>query len=322
MAVHRFQMASNKKSAILKQNMRQIAVLLAEDPPKEEKARIKAEALIRDDHMIEAYDILSLNCELLSERIKLISFSKGCPPDLVSCVATLIYAAPRVDIPELLVVRQQFRSKYGKKFEEDAMTNAGGVLNERVVTKLSVQPPAAYLVQTYLEQICERYEVSWSPTVRLDVNQMGEPMAAPVGFSVPIAHGTGLGPVIAITGSTVAAEEEITVDGTKQTELPMAPGAVYVPPPSSSTNSTQKNDFEEPDLFIPAAPGQSSTTSSSMKPSAPPSAPPSDIPSAPTDDKQDDDDDATPGSQPPSAGAGQSQSYRDLAARFNNLNNL
>lgn len=51
MAVHRFQMASNKKSAILKQNMREVAVLLAEDPPKEEKARIKAEALIRDDYV-------------------------------------------------------------------------------------------------------------------------------------------------------------------------------------------------------------------------------------------------------------------------------
>ena len=51
MAVHRFQMASNKKSALLKQNMREVAVLLAEDPPKEEKARIKAEALIRDDYV-------------------------------------------------------------------------------------------------------------------------------------------------------------------------------------------------------------------------------------------------------------------------------
>merc|ERR1719424_857935 len=67
LAVHRFQMASNKKSALLKQNMREIAVFLAEEPPKEEKARIKVESLIREDYMIEAYDILSLNCELLSE---------------------------------------------------------------------------------------------------------------------------------------------------------------------------------------------------------------------------------------------------------------
>ena len=125
MAVSRFGIASNKKSALLKQNMREVAVLLADDPPKEEKARIKAEALIRDDYMLEAFDILSLNCELLFERIKLISFSKECPPDLVSSVSTLIYASPRVDIPELTEIRKQFRSKYGKKFEEDAMNNTG-----------------------------------------------------------------------------------------------------------------------------------------------------------------------------------------------------
>jgi vacuolar protein sorting-associated protein IST1 len=182
MAVSRFNIASNKKTALLKQNMRAVAVLLAEEPPKEEKARIKAEALIRDDDMIEAFEILQLECELLSERIKLIEFCKGCPPDLVSCIATLIYAAPRVDIPELQVIRKQFRAKYGKQFEEDALNNAGGVLNERVVTKLSIHPPAAFLVQTYLEKICEQFEVDWSPTRILTVDQMCEPMVRSVQF--------------------------------------------------------------------------------------------------------------------------------------------
>jgi vacuolar protein sorting-associated protein IST1 len=70
MAVGRIQIASNKKAALLKQNMREVAVLLADDPPKEEKAKIRAEALIRDDNVIEAYEILQLECELLHERIK------------------------------------------------------------------------------------------------------------------------------------------------------------------------------------------------------------------------------------------------------------
>jgi hypothetical protein len=96
MAVSRFQIASNKKSALSKQNMRAAAVLLAEDPPKEEKARIIAESLIRDDNIVEAYDILSMSCQLLFERMKLIEYSKDCPPDLVSTISTLIYAAPRV----------------------------------------------------------------------------------------------------------------------------------------------------------------------------------------------------------------------------------
>lgn len=131
----------------MKQNMREVATLLADEPPKEEKARIRAEALIRDDNMIEAYEILQLECELLAERIKLIESQKTCPPDLVSTVCDLIYASPRVDIPELTEIRKQFRAKYGKDFERAALENKGGILNERIVSKLSVHPPAAYLVQ-------------------------------------------------------------------------------------------------------------------------------------------------------------------------------
>jgi len=145
MAVSRIQIASNKKAALLKQNMREIALLLAEDPPREEKAKIKAEALIRDDNMIEAYEIMQLNCELLYERVKLIEFSKTCPPDLKSAIATLIWCAHRVEIPELLMIRKQFRSKYGKRFEEEALENVGGVLNERVVHKLSGTSPSQKL---------------------------------------------------------------------------------------------------------------------------------------------------------------------------------
>jgi vacuolar protein sorting-associated protein IST1 len=329
MAVSRFQIASNKKSALLKQNMRAAAVLLAEDPPKEEKARIKAEALIRDDSLIEAYDILSMQCELLSERMKLLEFSKECPSDLISTVATLIYAAPRVDIPELVIIRKQFRAKYGKKFEEAALTNEGGILNERVVTKLSVQPPAAYLVQTYLERICEQFEVNWSPVVKLTAEQMGEPMAPPVGYSVQQAQGTGLGPVgpmAVATGQEIVKAE--WVDPPKAPtamaypEPPKAP-SVYKPTSTIATNQDE-DDFAEPDIFIPAAPGQkgsSSANGSAPAPAIPPSAPPS----APPDKKDDDDDDNgdSPGDHVsgPSTQSS-SSSYRDLAARFDTLKNL
>lgn len=305
MAVHRFQMASNKKSALLKQSMREVAVLLAEDPPKEEKARIKAEALIRDDYIIEAYDILSLNCELLSERIKLIQFSKECPPDLISCISTLMYAAPRVDVPELLVIRKQFTAKYGKKFDEDAMGNVGGILNERVVTKLSVQPPAAYLVQTYLEQICEKYEVDWSPNNRLSAEQMGEPMAPPSGFSVPIGQGTGLGHV-AHTGMTVNGEDDMTYHERQS-----------LPPPLAPTSSNIDANGEKSEFHIPTAPGASNSLL--MVPPAVPSSKP-----LSEDINKDDNDDESNNNhgQPSSSGGKDSASYNDLAARFENLKNL
>ena len=191
MAVSRVQIASNKKTALLKQNMREVAVLLAEEPPKEEMAGIKAEALIRDDHLLEALEIIQLECEMLHERIKLIDFSKTCPADLVSVVSTVIWASHRVDIPELVLVRKQFRAKYGKKFEENALTNKDNILNDRVVAKLSIQPPAAYLVQCYLERICEQFEVDWKPKVKLSASQLVEPLVAPSGYSVGSGQGTG-----------------------------------------------------------------------------------------------------------------------------------
>ena len=75
--------------------MREIAVMLSEDPPKEEKARIRAEGLIREDNAVEAYEILQLSCELLAERIKLIGSAKECPPDLVSSISTIMGVTKR-----------------------------------------------------------------------------------------------------------------------------------------------------------------------------------------------------------------------------------
>lgn len=199
MAVSRFSMASNKKTALMKQQMREISKLLADN--KEEKARIRAEALIRDDVTIEAYEILQLTCELLFERIKLITTSKGVPEDLKSSISTLIWASNRVDIKELGDIRKQFRSKYGKQFDLDAFENRHGVCNERVVAKLSVQPPTAFLVQTYLEKIADQFEIDWKPANKLKPEQLAEPMAAPIGYSVQVAPGSGLIPIDAYTAA-------------------------------------------------------------------------------------------------------------------------
>lgn len=284
--------------------------------------------------MIEAYDILSLNCELLSERIKLIQLSKECPPDLISCISTLMYAAPRVDIPELVEIRKQFKSKYGKQFDENALGNLNGVLNERVVTKLSVQPPAAYLVQTYLEQICEKYEVDWSPNYRLSAEQMGEPMAPPSGYSVPIGTGTGLGPqVIAHTGMTVSVDEdETTYNGRQSLPPPQAPG---VGNNNKSNGNNSIDDFNESDFHLPKAPTKKNDPTTPGIPPQAHMAPPPVLDSNTTstnklDDDDDDDNDDNNNNktdnlyndQPSSDGGIDSASYNDLAARFENLKNL
>lgn len=323
MAVSRIQIASNKKSALLKQSMREIAVMLAEDPPREEKAKIRAEALIRDDNMLEAYEILQLQCELLHERMKLLEYSKDCPGDLITVVSTLMWASQRVDIPELMMIRKQFRAKYGKKFEEAAMMNHGKILNDRVVHKLSVEPPAAYLVQTYLDRICEQFEVDWEPNVRLTAEQMVEPMSAPVGYSVVAAQGTGLGP-----GSHVSPSDYQTADGNDgadpdfpdiptqgSAKPPVVSAKPYVPPSStakpsapSSAPTTVKDDFDEVDIFVPpAAPSSNNSVSSPI------TMDPGMTKDKNETNKNDNDNDGSPD------GKGTASSYADLAARFNRL---
>jgi len=315
MAVSRIQIASNKKGALLKQNMREVAVMLSEDPPKEEKAKIRAEALIRDDNLIEAYEILQLECELLHERIKLLEYSKLCPPDLVSVVSTLMWAAHRVDIPELLMIRKQFRAKYGKQFEEDALNNAGGVLNERVVSKLSVQPPAAYLVQTYLERICEQFQVDWTPRVKLSTNEMIEPMAAPVGYSVQVAQGTGLGTSVQVVSPTASALTREENDSNAVSKLSGPNGSVPPPivvakpfVPNAPPPLAEGDDFEEVDIFVPGAPS-APPGSTAVSPSS----------ANPDNNENNDDGNSAPGGTGGGGAGGTNPSYEDLAARFNQL---
>jgi len=308
MAVSRFGILTNKKSALMKQQMREIAKLLAADPPHEEKAKIRAEALIREDNTIEAFEILQLTCELLAERIKLIASESECPTDLVSSVSTLIWAASRVDIPELLEIKKQFGKKYGSSFVEAAMNNTDGVLNERIVAKLSVQPPTAFLVQTYLEKIADQFDVDWKPIHRLSVSAMAEPTVAPTGYSVQVAQGTGLSPALASGGesiTTASYADDMTKDDIMPpyaASIPVVPGTVMHGP-----NGSVHSNASAP----PATVHLATTTHAT--------APPTDdiyVPPVAKADGKSDSNDKPPGNNNNGFNGG---SYDDLQARFAQL---
>ncbi len=74
MAITRMNMLKNKMGQGVKLQKKQIADLLQNQ--KDESARIKVENIIRDDYMMESFEILEILCELLSARVLLISESK------------------------------------------------------------------------------------------------------------------------------------------------------------------------------------------------------------------------------------------------------
>ena len=78
-------------------------------------------------------------------------------------VCTLIYVANRTSIPELMKVREQLTYKYGSEFAQKAMRNMDGCVNERVLSKLSVSPPNAFLINNYMKEIASMFKVDWEP---------------------------------------------------------------------------------------------------------------------------------------------------------------
>ena len=158
MSVTRLRNLQQKKTAVAKASRRELATLLSNG--KDASARIRVENIIREDINVELLEILELYCELLLARISLLE-SRECDPGLEEPVKSLIYAAHRSEVKELVTLRQMFAHKYGKQFEADALEDVEGKVNAKVVAKLSIQPPAPELVTRYLREIARTYHINW-----------------------------------------------------------------------------------------------------------------------------------------------------------------
>ncbi|KAF9293080.1 hypothetical protein BGZ88_005843 [Linnemannia elongata] len=171
LSVNRLQMLQNKKNMLAQQQRKEIARLL--EIGKEESARIRVEHIIREDFSSEALEIIELYCELLLARFGLLEQLKTCDPAITEAVNTVIYAAPRSEVKELLLVRDQLAAKFGRDFVTNAMENKDESVNPRIIQKLKVQTPDPYLVNRYLEEIARTFKVAWSPDPEMDYQLIG-----------------------------------------------------------------------------------------------------------------------------------------------------
>ncbi|KAI9783944.1 MAG: hypothetical protein M1839_002889 [Geoglossum umbratile] len=158
LAISRLRMVQQKETALAKQQRRAMAHLL--EIGKEESARIRVENIIREELNVELLEILELYCELLLARIGLLE-GKECDPGLEEAVKSIIYAAPRTDVRELQQARTLLVEKFGKEFALQAVDNSDGMVAERVLQKLKVEPPPQTLVTGYLREIARTYNIDW-----------------------------------------------------------------------------------------------------------------------------------------------------------------
>uniref|UniRef100_A0A6S8D8R2 IST1 homolog n=1 Tax=Aureoumbra lagunensis TaxID=44058 RepID=A0A6S8D8R2_9STRA len=343
MAEQRFGILISKKTNLIKQQKREISELLKLG--KEEKARIRVEALIRSDFTIEAYELLALLCELVHERISLINSEKQCPSDMKEAICTLIWSSNRCEVPELKEVAKQFELKYGPEFFEMAKNDQYECVNSRVVHKLGISPPSALIVIKYLVAIADEYNVDWTPadTGLDDVSLANQAMPGPSGFSVNIAPGSNLqsaydtpmpqGPVpaplqIAQIIDIQPPQEEQQQDNelqqqreqlfpssnnsdTHQNKNNIGTSKQHQEQQQQQRNSPSSDPPTVEDIHIPAAPG--STLPSTIEKTTPTVPRPQNLSTT----SQDDDDDEK---QPQSiTNNGGNSDYDSLAKRFESL---
>jgi len=157
LCVGRIKLLQNKKRTALASLRREIADLLR--ARKYDSARVRVEAVLREEALLDAFEVLHLHCDLLIVRVPLIDSSTDLPDDLRAPVATVTYAARRTtELPELHQIASQFAGKYGREYvaacADDATAAACGVSPE-AMAKLSTAPPPNGVKVAKLREIAD-----------------------------------------------------------------------------------------------------------------------------------------------------------------------
>lgn len=104
-----------------------------------EQALLRVEQVIKDQNMLDVYDMIHGYCQLLIQRINFIEQSNDCPEELKEAASSILYAAPRCgEFPELQEIRAILTTRFGKEFVYGAIelkSNCG--VSQKMIQKLS-----------------------------------------------------------------------------------------------------------------------------------------------------------------------------------------
>lgn len=163
LSINRLKLLEKKKTELAQKSRKEIADYIASH--KEDRARIRVEHIIREDYLVEAYELLEMYCDLLLARFGLVSQMKSLDEGLEECVNSLLWAAPRVqaEIPEFKIISDQLALKYGKPFAEAARSDQLGKVNAKLMAKMSASAPPKILVEKYMLEIAKAAGVPFAP---------------------------------------------------------------------------------------------------------------------------------------------------------------
>uniref|UniRef100_A0A7E4V9B1 IST1 homolog n=1 Tax=Panagrellus redivivus TaxID=6233 RepID=A0A7E4V9B1_PANRE len=170
LAVNRLKLLQKKKTEMAMKARTEIVAYIQDDKP--DRARIRVEAIIRDDFVVEAYELLEMYCELLHTRFGVIQQMKEPDDGIAEAVISLLWVAPRIahEVEEFKVISDQLTHKYGKPFAEAARMNQltePAKVSPKLLQKLGISSPSPVLVEKYLIEICRCANVPFTPDPKI-----------------------------------------------------------------------------------------------------------------------------------------------------------
>jgi len=150
----RMKLHKNKRIENIGKEKQNIRNLMLEG--KDESARIRVEYVIRDENLVQVYEILEIFCEKLQSRLDLIEISDVCPNDIREAVDTLIYCAPLVEIQELQKAKYQFALRWGTKdpsFIPSIEQGKSEFINTEIKARLAIKAPEPSVILQKLGEI-------------------------------------------------------------------------------------------------------------------------------------------------------------------------
>jgi len=168
LAINRLKLVEKKKTEIALRARKEISDYIKVN--KIERARIRVEHIIREDYLVEALEIIEMQCDLILARVALLGGKgKGNKVPHVSiheAIDSILWAYPQIsgDCQELKIVVGQLAILFGKQYVHEVQNKAGDEnphVNAKLVSRLDPSTPKAYIIETYLEAIAQAYDVEY-----------------------------------------------------------------------------------------------------------------------------------------------------------------
>lgn len=157
--------------------------------------------------------------------------------ELVTAAKSLMYAAGRIDAPELDRVKEQLEAKYGREFGEVNSEVGKTAVDPSLLVKLSIRSPDPRLITQYLFAIAQIFGVEWAPPI--------EPI-----LDEPVPEKPAI-PTMSRPSVSVATSVDPPPYTPPLTQLPSSSSSPPPPPPTEATPlSSNVNPFRLVNIIL------------------------------------------------------------------------